>query len=172
MSEISIPHELVLDPALRGNPLSALLHLLVCEKCWTAADLHRHGYGRASVANALESLTRQGHYRRNTETLANGETLVTVELAIRPGEFSTPVVISRVYFVGRENLIKIGTTADLPSRLYQLEREGGPLDLLAAIEGGPVLEDKIHEAFARYRVHGEWFRDCQPLRHFIAEVAA
>jgi hypothetical protein len=65
-----------------------------------------------------------------------------------------------VYFAQRsgDQAVKIGTTADLTTRLRALRREHGPVVLLRAEPGGHDRERALHGTFARERIEGEWFR--------------
>lgn len=50
--------------------------------------------------------------------------------------------------------------------------EGGPFSMVTDVQGGYGLEKKLGERFAEHHVEGKWFRDCQPIRAFVAEVTA
>ena len=73
-----------------------------------------------------------------------------------------------VYFIRLGTRIKIGTTTNLVQRLMQLPVE----ELLGTIIGGYEMEQELHKRFAQYRVVGEWFVDCPPIRAFIAAARA
>jgi len=51
-----------------------------------------------------------------------------------------------------------------------MSRFKGPV--IAAMPGGREEERKLHRRFARYRVTGEWFRDCGPIRKYIDACAS
>lgn len=166
--EFSIPLELALNVDLHPTSRSLLIHLLACRRCHSTTDLVENGVAtRAQARNATEELTRHRYYRTSNITQA-GDTLKMVQVAARPGAYGRKVCVSRVYFVARDGLIKIGTTTQLRARLRQLAYDGGPVTLLADIKGGPVLEEKLHQRFITYRVHGEWFEDHEALRDYIA----
>jgi hypothetical protein len=81
--------------------------------------------------------------------------------------------MERVYFFGRDGLIKVGTTVrDVKERLRQIELTdlNGPITLIGAIAGGFQLEGAIHRHLASYRVRGEWFSDCTEVRSCIAKL--
>lgn len=65
-----------------------------------------------------------------------------------------------VYLVGSTltRPVKIGVTKNAEARLDEL-RVGSPvpLHLIWKTRGGRALESSLHEYFAPYRVHGEWF---------------
>lgn len=67
----------------------------------------------------------------------------------------------RVYFVqqGEGGPVKIGVTDNVVRRVKELEGlRGARLTLLAAMPGTMELEQAIHQAFAPYRIEGEWFQ--------------
>jgi hypothetical protein len=67
--------------------------------------------------------------------------------------------IHQVYFLRRhDNLIKIGTTTDFPTRLAALTSSHGLLDVLRLINGGRKRELELHHQFKRFHEYGEWFR--------------
>lgn len=75
-----------------------------------------------------------------------------------------------VYYVKRDDLIKIGYTADLASRVRALKGR-----LLAVEPGSRSIERERHAQFAAHRVLGEWFKPAPELLDHIAklrEVAA
>lgn len=77
-----------------------------------------------------------------------------------------------VYFVGtRGNLVKIGTTVDLPARLKKLQT-GSPyrLRVLACVAGDTALEAEYHAQFAEHRINGEWFRMSDAIRSEIRRL--
>lgn len=76
----------------------------------------------------------------------------------------------RVYFVESQGFIKIGFTADLPSRLSQLASGlPSPINLLCHIPGDFDLETDLHRRFGHLRERGEWFRRDPELLAFIEE---
>ncbi len=69
------------------------------------------------------------------------------------GPVKLPDFADVVYYAGISNLIKIGFSGYLKSRLHNLRP-----DVLLAIEpGGREVEQRRHEQFGHRRVHGEWF---------------
>ena len=67
-----------------------------------------------------------------------------------------------IYFILNEanGLIKIGRSADVENRLYQLQyKTGQPLRLLKKIPSDSVVqqEKELHELYSNKRIHGEWF---------------
>lgn len=80
---------------------------------------------------------------------------------------------STVYFVQAIDggPIKIGVTADLATRLRDLQI-GSPqlLRLIASVPGDQRLETALHRHLSTHRLHGEWFADVPVVRAAIAEV--
>lgn len=74
-----------------------------------------------------------------------------------------------VYFVQRQDgAVKIGTSIRLRERLITLEREFGPLTILAVVKGGFEEEQVLHQKFWRSRLwRGEWFELSDELNQFI-----
>lgn len=77
-----------------------------------------------------------------------------------------------VYFVRRnvdaDGLVKIGFTADMPTRMSILgtsNPEG--FNILCTVPGGRDLECYLHTAFESDRVSGEWFRPSRDLDRLI-----
>jgi len=86
----------------------------------------------------------------------------------RPPYQERPVV----YFVQAGDLIKIGTSTSLPSRLETLRTSnGGVLEVLLVVPGNRTQERQVHALFATERVRGEWFRPSERLLAFIADRA-
>lgn len=79
-----------------------------------------------------------------------------------------------VYFVQAENggAIKIGYSVNPEARLARMQGTalGAKLRLIAKIDGGPEIEQLLHERFAKDRLNGEWFRPSMRLRRFIAAL--
>lgn len=168
---LGIPVRTALDPDLSTDALGVLVHLLACSQCNTASDLFMHGVaGRARALTAIEELTRRGYYQIGEETV-HGDVLMYVRKAAQRGVFGPVVYVSRVYFVERGDLIKIGTTTRLPARLKELSK-GGPVTLLASQVGGPALEEKLHRRFIQHHVGHEWFTPSTLLRSYIGDLQA
>jgi len=79
---------------------------------------------------------------------------------------------SLIYYARREtdSLIKIGTSRTVTSRFAALEREHGPLTLMALHQGAHKEEHAIHRLFAELRMEREWFRPELPLMEFILKA--
>ena len=75
----------------------------------------------------------------------------------------------KVYYLRLNDLIKIGTTGNLKSRLSSYPPG---CVLLATEPGSTETEAQRHAQFARYRVRGEWFRPGESLLAHIATLVA
>lgn len=77
--------------------------------------------------------------------------------------------MSQVYFVYAKavKLIKIGRSADPERRLDEL-RLLSPveLEIIGMVDGGARREAEMHQQFAKYRSHGEWFHAAQEIKTF------
>ncbi|GAA2330206.1 hypothetical protein Scani_34250 [Streptomyces caniferus] len=65
-----------------------------------------------------------------------------------------------VYVVGSvaDRRVKIGTSANPHGRLAELQSGNpNPLQILATVDGGHLLEGLLHDLLARFRSSGEWF---------------
>ncbi len=72
---------------------------------------------------------------------------------------------SWVYLISANNHLKIGVSTNVRKRIGQLRTGAAtPILLVGQIEGGVEEERRFHGRFARYRAHGEWFRDVRVIR--------
>lgn len=94
-------------------------------------------------------------------------TVAVAGIAVCPGhyrelrrEFGPSAPDPVVYYAGDPvaKLVKIGTSADLRTRITDLRRRRPGLVLLATEPGGVVEERRRHAEFASLRETGEWFR--------------
>lgn len=77
-----------------------------------------------------------------------------------------------VYFVTDGEAIKIGKAINPKSRLGGLQTSHHkPLRILALMPGDEAVERRLHWKFEAYRIRGEWFRDCRPIRDFIRRLS-
>lgn len=76
---------------------------------------------------------------------------------------------SCVYFLSANGKIKIGFSKNLSGR-FQALKSANPADLLVLgwITGGRGLEKALLSAAAKFRIHGEWFLDCEDVRAIVA----
>lgn len=82
---------------------------------------------------------------------------------------STPnITQGAVYFIRFSDRVKIGFTTDLRRRLGDL-----PYDEVLGVRVPATMTDerRLHKAFARLRVTGEWFRAEPELLTYIARTA-
>lgn len=71
-----------------------------------------------------------------------------------------------VYYIKFRDAIKIGTTGDPSDRLVNL-----PWESVLLMEPGDVkVESHRHNQFREWRLHGEWFLDCDAIRSHVAET--
>jgi len=77
--------------------------------------------------------------------------------------------MSQIYFIADGAAIKIGRSATVGERFRSIET-GNPndLELIACIDGGAGHEKAIHRELKDFRLRGEWFADCSPVREAIA----
>jgi hypothetical protein len=90
---------------------------------------------------------------------------------VKPPTPPTPLDTLRqhvVYYLRFGNLIKIGTTSSLYTRVRELR----PDEILAAEPGYRALEAQRHQQFARHRVERELFAPAPTLLDHIHEVVA
>lgn len=77
-----------------------------------------------------------------------------------------------VYLVKGGERIKIGYSADIRSRLHDLQ-VGSPvtIEFIGAIVGASAADERcLHARFAEYHAHGEWFEYGARLAEFVALV--
>ena len=75
----------------------------------------------------------------------------------------------RVYFIAvGDEAIKIGVAQNVEARMASLQTGNHEkLRLIGSIPGDVTTEKKFHRVFAKYHVHGEWFKAAPPLLQFI-----
>lgn len=76
-----------------------------------------------------------------------------------------------LYFLRRieDGLIKIGWSQNIIQRLDALYQEHGPLEILAIVPGGPVVEKAWHDWYKDLKEQGEWFRPEEDLMMWFDE---
>lgn len=82
---------------------------------------------------------------------------------------------TRVYFIRcrATSAIKIGVASDPQTRLRALQiGSASVLELVGEMPGDERYEALLHEAFAEYRTHGEWFACGERLDALIAALPA
>lgn len=73
----------------------------------------------------------------------------------------------QIYFAGATGKIKVGISRNPPARMKQLSRTEGSIWCIGTIKGNLAREREIHKALSRYRITGEWYRDCPEVRAVI-----
>lgn len=82
---------------------------------------------------------------------------------------------SLVYFLSAPSVcrVKIGFTADLPTRFMQLQSSCPvKLTIMGAIPGDSTQENQIHQQFWQWRNDFEWFTLTDSVRKGISEILA
>jgi hypothetical protein len=85
---------------------------------------------------------------------------------------------SVVYFMYREDMVKIGVTKNVTKRVNEVSRGSampkgmtvGPVQLLGTIPGAYDEEKALHRRFWRERVGGEWFRYTPQIASHIEQL--
>lgn len=81
-----------------------------------------------------------------------------------------------VYFlrpVGERGPIKIGSSVDVEGRLKTyMAWSPLPLEVIATLQGGAVLERRFHAAFRAFHMHHEWFAPADVLVATIKAIQA
>ena len=124
-------------------------------------DVMRAIAGAPTINEMLERLVQEG---RRDPVLADRRLLAEQRSAYNQAERAA---LGVVYYVRMGEFIKIGTTRDLPARLYALyltER-----DVLATEPGGQEMELGRHHEFAEERVRRELF---EPSDRLLAHIEA
>lgn len=82
--------------------------------------------------------------------------------------------MSWVYFITTADAdrVKIGFTKNSPSARLRELQTGSPQELcIIATEPGSICNERaLHDRFADYRLHGEWFAMCAEIGAHIREV--
>jgi hypothetical protein len=74
----------------------------------------------------------------------------------------------QIYFAQCGDKIKVGISRDVASRLAQLRTgAGGPIQLIAAVDGDLKIEKALHNKLRQFHLDGEWYRDCAETRAAI-----
>lgn len=78
---------------------------------------------------------------------------------------------TRVYFIRSGNAVKIGVSDNVGKRIEQLKTSTHrKLRLVGLADGGIGLEKELHTRFAAYRIRGEWFKWCQEISEYVADL--
>ena len=70
-----------------------------------------------------------------------------------------PDCVGMCYFVGNDEIVKIGYSRNVPKRVSTIKSSSGPyrLNLLATARGGSDRERHYHHLFAEHALGSEWF---------------
>jgi len=74
--------------------------------------------------------------------------------------------VSYVYFILKEDSVKIGFSASPLTRL----RSFRCASLLGTISGDRKIEKAMHRRFIKHRIKGEWFRASEDIIRFASEL--
>ena len=76
-----------------------------------------------------------------------------------------------VYFIQSLDTIKIGCTKNLNERIKGIQTSNPHgLVVIGAIKGNSFEEKAIHKKLEKYRVTGEWFKNCNEVRSCIEKI--
>lgn len=149
------------------------LELLRCRGAWPARGPKARGWGEhlrrlgIKPRTALEWIERARAEQSGVQHQRQRR-----RDAARKRPTASAVTSSFVYFAqAGSGAIKIGVSADVRSRIRELQVGSAPvIRLIGVAPGNRDLESKIHRSLTAARVRGEWFRDCPEVRAVIAEV--
>ena len=76
-----------------------------------------------------------------------------------------------IYFIQSLDMIKVGYTTNINERSKAL-MVGNPhgLIVIGTVKGIKEHETMIHNKLAKYRVSGEWFKNCEFVRRYINDL--
>lgn len=143
-----IPHS---DKAADGDPDRAGILITINQMVLAGVDIDDR---------AVEIATKLARWRAEGADLGNAEPETPTwraEMADRP---------SWVYYVRCGNLIKIGTTTNLNSRLSSIR----PNEVLALEPGWYELEAQRHRQFAELQASGEYFHPGVALQEHVRSI--
>jgi hypothetical protein len=80
--------------------------------------------------------------------------------------------VQQIYAVRRaDGLIKIGYSCEIATRLKNLAKSHGPLDVIRVVNGTLRRERAIHNALKAHNEFGEWFRPTAEVLDYISGLA-
>lgn len=103
------------------------------------------------------------------DCLAVDDLMMTARLVGYAQEQAEKAARSVVYYIRSGDLVKIGVTVDLPTRIKSFNVPG--LQVLGTELGDKRLERQRHVEFAADRVQGEWFTLSDRIKAHIAAVS-
>lgn len=152
--------------------LTHLIDLLTYQQDGDCFDVSASAVQSAKALLLMQFLRLPSIYRKNKEE---------IQLNIFDDNASekqkkkkaTLAPTSCVYFLEADNLIKIGVTGNVKSRVSSLQT-GCPSEvkLIKTVRGGPATEKRIHARFNHLRVRGEWFEKTEELISYIERLEA
>lgn len=107
--------------------------------------------------------------RDNANKVTTGK-LDNRRVAKRKAKKSKKQEDKKVYFLqaSPDGLIKIGYTSNLDSRISSIRSDSpSEIRLLASVDGTRELEAELHEEFASYNQHGEWFKPSREILQYV-----
>jgi T5orf172 domain len=156
-----------------------------CEWPNTTGESRGHACGRAGEDDPALGLVLCWQHKRLVEDKLAGYLMLRPKLIQRMyweafidpqlGELPDPGRAA-VYFLERDGLIKIGTSAGVAKRARDIGKGSsmicgmtvGPVRVLGTMPGDHRHEDYLHRRFHHLRVDGEWFLPGEDLCLFIA----
>lgn len=89
-------------------------------------------------------------------------------------EFKQKCGKDRVYLISDfQGDVKIGFTDNIGRRLRSFQTaHKHKLELLCSLPGGKWHEEALHREFREFRLHGEWFRKCDPIDSLVDLASA
>ena len=73
-----------------------------------------------------------------------------------------------IYFIQSLDTVKIGYTDNLSARKKQLESANPHgIVVIGTVVGDMNMEKTIHKNLDKYRLNGEWFKNCSAVRNYI-----
>ncbi|WP_050577733.1 GIY-YIG nuclease family protein [Sinorhizobium meliloti] len=164
--------------ALKINVCNAALRLMASEIEGNGTESSKAESDLWGAINAYNQAVREDHARTEKSYLEElaAESNKSIRADNKASRGNAKVldaandngVGSFVYFITDGDAIKIGKANNPKSRLSGLQTSHHkPLRILALMPGGEASERALHGKFHRYRIRGEWFKDCREIRNFI-----
>lgn len=158
----------VCDAALRI--IAARLDGNSTQRSRAPSDMTRHFRDRQE---RLAGDTKKEHDRQVDRIVSEAQSRHMAETRAEAGNrrvlaAANDNAVSYVYFITDGEAVKIGKANNPKSRLAGLQTSHHkPLRFIATMPGGSELERELHRVFSRFRIRGEWFKDCKEIRDFI-----
>jgi hypothetical protein len=93
------------------------------------------------------------------------------KMEAQKAKFWTPEITGQVYFIGFDDYLKIGYSADTDRRIALLQ-VAVPKKLVCylVIPGSKEAERRLHDRFRKYRLNGEWFSYSDEIKAFVGRL--